>query len=391
MKITNINTKIVGLGFRNCIIAEIHTDARLVGIGETVLKRRTKTVAQNIEELGRYLVGQDPLRIEDHHEKMYRDSFWVGGPLHASAISAVDSALWDLKGKHYGAPVYQLLGGATRERVPVYCHCAAGSKPQDFAENLLECKQRGYLGAKTTLPLFYGAEEKSTGYSGARGSIPATFREAEWLPTATFDRIGEFFAAGREAVGDDFEIAVDCHGRFNPADALQLCEVLAPFKLMFIEEPTPPEDPSALREVSSRCTTRIAAGERLSSIYDVRPFLETRALSILQVDLANCGGITAGKKIAALAEAHYVSLAPHNPNGPVATAAAAHLLASIPNCFMLETIGSWQDLQLHEQMARPILRPVDGFLPLPQAPGLGLDVIADCEIKMPYQPFEGWR
>ena len=393
MRITKLATKLIGLGFRNCIVVEIHTDEGLVGFGETVLKRRSKTVEQNIHELGRYLVGQDPMRIEDHHEKMYRDSFWVGGPLHGSAISAVDVALWDLKGKTLGVPIYQLLGGPARDQIPVYCHCPAGSSPTEFAANLTLCKERGYFAAKTTLPLFYGGGKpaENQGYSGLRGNIPASWRETEWLPTGTFARVAEFFAAGREAVGPAFELAVDCHGRLNPADAVQLCEALAPYKLMFIEEPTPPEDPGALREVTARSVTRIASGERLASVYEVRPFLESRSLAILQVDLANCGGITAGKKIAALAESHYVSMCPHNPNGPLATAAAVQLLAAIPNCFMLEMIGSPEDLALHSQMAAAALIPSAGYLPLPCGPGLGVEPVAGCEESFPYQPFEGWR
>ena len=394
MQITQLKTNLIGLGFRNCILVEIHTDEGLVGFGETVLKRRSKTVEQNLHELGRYLVGKDPQRIEDHHEKMYRDSFWVGGPLHASAISAVDVALWDLKGKMLGVPIYSLLGGPTRDQIPVYCHCPAGDSPQQFATNLQRCQRWGYFAAKTTLPLFYGGpsvEKANQGYSGHRGTVESSWRETEWLPTASFARIAEFFAAGREAVGPDFELAVDCHGRLSPADAIQLCEALAPYRLMFIEEPTPPEDPLALREVALRSSTRIAAGERQSSIYEVQPFLDARSLAILQVDFANCGGITAGKKIATLAESRYIGLCPHNPNGPLATSAAVQVLAAIPNCFMLEMIGSPEDLELHSQMAPAALRPTNGALPLPTAAGLGVEPTPDCERQFPYQPFEGWR
>jgi len=393
MNITKIATRMVGLGFRNCIVVEIHTDTGLVGFGETVLKRRSKTVEQNILELGRYLVGKDPRRIEDHHEKMYRDSFWVGGPLHGSAISAVDVALWDLKGKSLGAPIYELLGGPARDRIPAYCHCSAGGSPQEFADNLLRCKEWGYFAAKTTLPLFYGgsAQPSHAGYSGSRGHIPASWRETEWLPTETFARVADYFRAARDAVGSEFEIAVDCHGRLGPADAIQLAEALASFNLMFIEEPTPPEDHTALREVAARTTTRIASGERLASVYEVRPFLESRALAILQVDLANCGGITGGKKIAAVAESHYVSMCPHNPKGPLATAAAVQLLAAIPNCFLLETMGSPADLELQRRMAPAALQPVDGYFPLPTGPGLGVEPSSDCQDEFPYQAFEGWR
>ena len=394
MKITHLQTRLIGLGFRNSIIVEIHTDEGLTGIGETVMKRRSRTIEQNVRELSRYLVGQDPLRIEDHHEKMYRDSFWVGGPMHASAISAVDAALWDILGKSLSAPVWRLLGGPARDQIPVYCHCPAGQTPEQFAANLKRCQGWGYKTAKTTLPLFYGQpppQAPGQGYSGYPGDIHRSLRETEWFNTSTFDRIGEFFAAGREAVGPQFEIAVDCHGRLSPANAIRLCETLEPYRLLFLEEPVPPEDPSALREVSARSTIPIAAGERWATVYGVRPFLEARSVAILQPDVVNCGGITAGKKIAAMAEAHYVPICLHNPNGPVATAMSVHLLASIPNAFMLEMIGSPEDLELHGKMVTEPLCPWDGMIALPTAPGLGMTLQPDVEAQLPYQPFEGWR
>lgn len=393
MKIVEVKVRLVGLGYRNCIVVELHTDEGIVGLGETVLKRRSKTIAQNLVELSRYLVGADPMRIEDHQEKMYRDSFWVGGPMHATAISAVDAALWDIQGKALGVPVWRLLGGPTRDVIPVYCHCSAGETPEEFAANLQTCREWGYFAAKTTLPLFYGQPKHSsqTGYSGHRGRIPASLRETEYLASSTLDRIAEFFAAARQAVGPDFEIAVDCHGRLSPAIAVRLCDKLEPYNLLFIEEPVPPEIPQALREVSSRSRAPIAAGERWATIYGVRPFLEHNAVAILQPDVANCGGITAAKKIAAMAEAHYVSICPHNPNGPIATAMAVHVLASIPNCFMLETIGSPQDLQLQRQMVAEPLVPQNGYIALPTAPGLGMELLPDAESTLPYQPFEGWR
>ncbi|NUQ63005.1 MAG: mandelate racemase/muconate lactonizing enzyme family protein [Pirellulales bacterium] len=394
MKITHLTTSLIGLGFRNTIVVQVHTDEGLVGIGETVLKRRSKTVAQNIEELGRYLVGKDPLRIEDHHEKMYRDSFWVGGPLHATAISTVDAALWDLLGKSLGVPVWRLLGGPTREEIPVYCHCPAGESPQEFAAHLKRCRSWGHRAAKTTLPVFYGQAAgpgKAAGYSGSQGRLGPSLKETEWFSTATFARIAEFFAAGREAVGPEFEIAVDCHGRLSPSAAIRLCQALEPYHLLFIEEPVPPEDPQALREVTARSTTPIASGERLATMYAVRPFLETRSLSILQPDVANCGGITAAKKIAAMAESYYVPICPHNPNGPIATAMAVHLLAAIPNAYMLETIGSPEDLDLHAKMVADPLRPQDGVVRIPTAPGLGMDLLPDAAERMPYQPFSATR
>ena len=394
MKITNLKTRLIGLGIRNCIIVEVHTDDGLMGIGETVLKRRSKTVQQNIEEIGRYLIGLNPFRIEDHNEKMYRDSFWVGGPLHATAISAVDAALWDLLGKALAVPVWQLLGGPTREQIPVYCHCPAGSSPEEFAANLKRCRAWGYTAAKTTLPIFYGdsaGASSAIGYSGVPGRIHRSLRETEWFNTSILDSIANFFAAGREAIGPNFEIAVDCHGRLNPANAIRLCAALEPYRLLFIEEPIPPESPAALREVCARSTTPIAAGERWATLYGVRPFLDAQSVAILQPDVANCGGITAAKKIAALAESYYVPICPHNPNGPIATAMAVHLLAAIPNALMLETIGSPEDLDLHGRMVTEPLRPQAGMFSLPTAPGLGMELCPDLEAVLPYQPFEGWR
>jgi galactonate dehydratase len=394
MRITRVVTRLVGLGFRNCIVVEIHTDEGLVGLGETVMKRRTRTIETNLQELSHYLIGCDPLRIEDHNEKMYRDSFWVGGTLHATAISAIDAALWDLQGKALGVPVWRLLGGPTRDSIPVYCHCPAGNSPEAFAANLRQCRSWGYRAAKTTLPVFYGhatEADSDTGYSGHCGQMVSTLRETEWFATAAFARIAEFFAAAREAVGPDFEIAVDCHGRLNPATAIRLCSALEPYHLLFIEEPIPPEDPQALREVTAHSNIPIAAGERCATIYGVRPFLESRSLAILQPDVANCGGITAAKKIAALAEAYYVPICPHNPNGPLATAMAVHLLAAIPNGYMLEMIGSPDDLELHAKMVVSPLRPENGVIPLPTSPGLGMELLPNVEEALPFRPQNGGR
>ena len=160
---------------------------------------------------------------------------------------------------------------------------------------------------------------------------------------------------------------------------------------MFIEEPVPPEDPRTLREVTARSTTPVAAGERLATIYGVRPFLEARSVRILQPDVANCGGITAAKKIAALAESYSVPICPHNPNGPIATAMAVHLLAAIPNAHVLEMIGSPEDLKLHAKMVTAPLRPQDGAIGLPTGPGLGMELQPDAEQTLPYQPFSGGR
>jgi galactonate dehydratase len=392
MKITDLRTRILHLGFRNCVLVTVETDAGITGISETVMKRRTLTIEQSILQLRRYLIGKDPTEIEDHWEKMYRDSFWVGGAMHATAISAVDCALWDVLAKSVGLPVYKLLGGPTRRRVPVYCHCPGGATPEAFAANLKACQARGYHSAKTTLPVFYGVKnETETGYSGTNGHIDRSWKETEYLNPSVFPRIREFFEAGREAVGPDFGIAVDCHGRLNMKAAIRLCRELEDINLMFIEEPVPPENHHVLAEVNRSTTVPIAAGERWATIHGVRPFLEAQAVDILQCDIVNCGGITGLKKIAAMAEAHYISMAPHNPNGPVATLINLQFAACVPNYYQLETIGSEADWQLWHELLDSNIGLDDGTLAVPCAPGFGVKLKEESLDRFPYVAQDGWR
>jgi len=399
MKVTDIKTQIVNLNFRNAVIVTVETDEGITGIAETVMKRKTKTVEQSILDLKRYLVGKDPTEIENHWERMYRDSFWVGGPLHSTAISAVDCALWDILGKSCGMPVYKLLGGPTRTKVPTYCHCSAGDSPESFAENVKMCKSRGYRALKTTLPLFYGEGNRGanshavngSGYSGTQGTVDSHWKETEYLDPSIFGRIREFFVAAREAGGPDMGIAVDCHGRLNPKAAMKLCHVLEDLNMLFVEEPIPPENVEELSLVQKETTVPIAAGERWATIYGVRPFLERHAVDYLQCDLVNCGGITGLRKIAAMAESHYIGMAPHNPNGPLATIMNLHYAAAIPNFFILETIGSEAEDKLAEQLLDSPMKFSDGFLELPTGAGFGVNIVQGALDARPYTPCNGYR
>jgi galactonate dehydratase len=399
MKVTDIKTQIVNLNFRNAVIVKVETDEGITGLAETVMKRKTQTIERSILDLKRYLVGKDPTEIENHWERMYRDSFWVGGPLHSTAISAIDCALWDILGKFAGLPVYKLLGGPTRTRVPAYCHCSAGNSPEAFARNVKACKARGYRALKTTLPLFYGEGNRGSdrhavngsGYSGTQGIVDSHWKETEYLDPSIFDRIREFFIAAREAAGPEFGIAVDCHGRLNPKAAMRLCQVLEGLNLMFVEEPVPPESAEELSLVQRETTIPIAAGERWATIYGVRAFLEKHAVDYLQCDLVNCGGITGLKKIAALAEAHYIGMAPHNPNGPLATVMNLHYAAVIPNFFILETIGSDADEKLTSEMLTTPWRLNAGALELPTGPGFGVDLVQEVLDARPYVQYAGHR
>ncbi|HWC00064.1 MAG TPA: mandelate racemase/muconate lactonizing enzyme family protein [Bryobacteraceae bacterium] len=392
MKITDIRTDIVHIDFRNSILVRIETDEGITGLSETVMKRKTFTIQQSILQLRSYLIGKDPTEIEDHWEKMYRDSFWVGGPMHATAISAVDCALWDILGKQLGVPVHKLVGGPTRRLVPVYCHCPGGATPEEFARNVQACVARGYRALKTTLPVFYGGKGGgSVNYSGTRGSIDRSWKETEYLNPAVFGRIREFFTAAREAGGPDLGIAVDCHGRLNLKDAVRLCRALEDLHLMFVEEPVPPENADVLLRVAQETSIPIAAGERWATIHGVREFVERQAVDILQCDIVNCGGITGMRKIAALAEAHSIGMAPHNPNGPVATLINLQFAASIPNFYQLETIGSETDLRIWADLLGEAPRLEDGCLRVPCAPGYGAELREEALARYPYQPHEGWR
>jgi galactonate dehydratase len=395
VRIDRVRVDIVSMGRANAVYVRIDTDSGLTGTGETVLKRRDHSVAANLREIGEWLIGKDPLAIEDIAEKLYRDTFWVGGPLHSSGRSAVDIALWDIKGQHFGAPVYQLLGGPSRSEILTYAHVACGASPDEFVANLRPLVDRGYRAAKTGLPQFYGHKADPTvtrsGYFGTPGSLGPSLKETEFLPTATFDRIAEWFAAARDAYGFELELMVDCHGRLNLANSVRLCDALAPFRLLFIEEPLPPESADEYGRLSARSVTPIAAGERLVTIYDVRPYLEASALGVLQCDVVNCGGFTGARKIAALAEAYYVPFAPHYPYGPIATLAAAHFLASIPNALILETVGSEADLAMFGEIVDRPPRIERGVLTLDDRPGIGASLLPDVTERRPAGSFTATR
>ncbi|MBF6604987.1 MAG: mandelate racemase/muconate lactonizing enzyme family protein [Chloroflexi bacterium] len=385
----------MSMGRANAVYVRIDTDRGLTGTGETVLKRRDGSVRANLIEIGEYLVGKDALATEDHFEKLYRDTFWVGGPLHAAGRSAVDIALWDLKGQYYNAPIYQMLGGPTRDSILTYAHVACGSTPDEFAAGLRRLADRGYRGAKTGLPLFYGEKSDPTitesGYFGTPGSLDPSLKETEYLPTSVIEKIAGWFAAAREEVGWEFELMLDCHGRLNLPNAVRLVEALVPYRLLFLEEPLPPESATEYARLSARSSIPIAAGERLVSLWDVRPFLEAGSLGVLQCDVVNCGGLTGAKKIAALAESYFVPYAPHNPNGPIATLASSHLMAAIPNALVLETVGSEADLAMFAELVDYPPEIDRGVLRLTERPGLGASLLDDAPVRRPPGRFTATR
>lgn len=373
MKIEKVETFLVEAGARNWLFTKIFTDVGITGISETTIKRKERTLKSSVEELTRFLLGKDPTCIEDHVEKMYRDAFWVGGAMLSSAISAVEAAMWDILGKSVGLPVYKLLGGPTREKIRVYCWIGAGKDAplSAWKEAGLAAKELGYTAVKIGalgMTSRYGSEKETEGLS------PVVIKEVA-------SRLG----AVREAVGWDFDIAIDLGGRLNAANAIRLISALEDLDLMFVEEPLPPENVDALARVAQAVQTPLATGERLHTRYAYRALLEKQAVAVLQPDVCNVGGIMEAKKVAALAEAWYVPIAPHNPNGPIATAMTAHVAASIPNFLIMETVGGMGvEKQRHEEIVLETLKVKDGYLELPVRPGLGVELNDESMARHPF-------
>ena len=373
MKITAIKTLTVNAEMRNWVFVKIETDqAGLYGWGEASLEWKTRSVVGAVEDFAPMLIGEDPARIEHLYQMMYRQSFWRLGVIGMSAISGIEQALWDIRGKALGLPVYQLLGGRVRDKVRMYTHLGGGdmravyesqasNDPKIFVDRALEVVERGYTAIKVliTLP------------TESLNSI-SIYQYAETM-----------MAALREAVGPDIDIMVDCHGRHFPANAIEFCRILAPYKPFFIEEPVPPENVVALADVRRASPVPIATGERLVTRFGFRPIFEQQACHIIQPDLCHCGGLWEAKKIAAMAETYYMGVAPHNPLGPVANAAALHFALSTPNFLIQEDMLA--DVPWRWEVVQHSLKTEEGYWLPTEAPGLGIEVNEEAAKKHPFR------
>ena len=338
------------------LFLRLETDDGLVGWGEPVVEGRARTVRTAVEELlDNYLVGEDPARIEDHWQAMYRGGFYRGGPVLMSAIAGIDQALWDIKGKRFGAPVYELMGGAARERIRVY-QWIGGDRPSDVAEQAREQVESGFTALKMN-----ATEEIE------RIDDPATVQ-------AAVSRLGEV----REAVGDDIGIGVDFHGRVTKPMTKRLVKELEPYEPMFVEEPVLPEHNDVLPEIAQHTSTPIATGERMYSRWDFKQVFEDGTVDVIQPDLSHAGGITEVKKIASMAEAYDVAMAPHCPLGPLALASCLQVDATAANAFIQE-----QSLDIHYNESSDVLDYLadpsvfdydDGYVDIPEDPGLGVEI-----------------
>lgn len=337
------------------LFLKVSTDSGLSGWGEPTLEGHVETLITAVQEISTYLIGQDPTRIEDIWQLLYRGRFYRGGPVLMSAIAGVDQALWDIKGKHYGLPIYEFLGGAVRNEIPVYSW-VGGDTPSQAAQ---EAQQRAAVGFKAI----------KMNATAATHYIDSFDKVDEVLA-----RVGEM----RSVTGNAFGIAIDFHGRVHKAMAKILARELEQFHPLFIEEPVLPENEEALREIAQHTVIPIATGERLYSRWDFKRLLQNGYIDIIQPDLSHAGGISEVKKIAGMAEAYDIAIAPHCPLGPIALAACLHIDACTHNFLIQE-----QSLNIHYNTHRDLLDYLlnpsifafeHGSVKVPSGPGLGIEM-----------------
>ncbi len=375
MKITKIETHVCHARMRNWIFVKVVTDQDgLFGWGEATLEWHTRGVVGAIEDLSQLLIGEDPTRPEHLWQMMFRQHFWHGsGIIRATAIAGIDIALWDILGKVAGLPCSKLFGGPVRDFVRTYCHLGGG-RMEDFYETAVdEAKRFGDLARQAVADGF------------------TAFKSMAVPPTQPIEGLKPIRAAEaavkamREAVGESIDIMVDCHARPSPAMGLKFAHALEPYGLYFLEEPCWPESVDGLAAINAAVSTPIATGERVTNLASFRDLFNARACEICQLDLTHCGGFTEARRIAALAEAHRIALAPHNPQGPVSTAASLEFGFSQPSYIICETVHAdvpWRQDVVQEgftvEKAGRIVRPN-------MKPGLGI-TINEAEVKK--HPFQ---
>ena len=364
MKITDIKVYIMDAYRTNWTFIKVETDEGLYGWGEASLGTQEMALKGCVEDLKRLIIGRDPLQIEKMRFEVYRDIYWKGGPVLMSAISGVEMAMWDIVGKFFNTPVYNLFGGKMRDRVKMYANgWFSGSKtPENFA-----------LKAKETVAL------------GVKALKWDPFGKAHM--TLTKEEMNEAVAivgAVREAVGSEIELLIECHGRFNPYTAIEISRELAPFKPMFLEEPCPPDNVEAIAKVKHKSMVPIAAGERVYSIYGFDDLFTKDAVDIVQPDMFHTGGMMECKKIAGMAESKHIPISFHNPSGPISNAAILQLAAATPNFLIHEIMindGSFRKSITNEEVIFE-----DGYIRINDKSGLGIDVNVEAVEARPYHP-----
>ncbi len=344
MKITKL--KVTPLRQR-ALLLRMYTDEGIVGYGEPMNYEHGRVVAQAIEDMGEYLIGKDPCQIEDHWQAIFRSSYSRQMPILLSALSGLEQAMWDIMGKWLNVPIWQLLGGACRQRIRVY-GSAGGRTPEECAKNARARVDQGFTAIKTT-PF-----SKAVRYIDTPDVV---------------DEIVAKVGAMRDAVGKGVDLAVDFHRVLSPAMSIVVLKELEPFRLLFVEEPCHPENVDALVTIARSTSTPIATGERNTTRWGFREIIEKKAAAVLQPDIRHAGGISEMRKIASLAEIHYIALAPHSASGPVGVAASIQAMAATPNFLIQEFGGGAGDGLFKEPLSFR-----DGYIDLPMGPGLGIEL-----------------
>lgn len=363
MKVTQIKTFICHAYRTNWVFVKVITDSGLYGVGEATLEYREPTVVQAIKELERYLVGKDPHNIEAFWHDTYRDAYWRGGVVLMSALAGVEMALWDIKGKDLGVPVYQLLGGKMRDSVKCYANAwfAGAKKPEEFAQKAKIAVKNGFSGLKWDP---FGKEYLNIDPKHLNDAL-------------------DCIAAVKDAVGDQVHLIIEGHGRFNVPTAVRIGNALEKFGILWFEEPIPPDDKKGIAWVRSKIATPVSGGERLYSRFEYADYLRMECADFWQPDVSHAGGIMEVRKIAAMAESHYIPVCPHNPSGPVANAATLQLAACIPNFYLLETMAN--DIPWRADVSTEKVKFENSEMFIPDLPGLGIDINEEEIAKHPYE------
>jgi galactonate dehydratase len=378
MRITGIETKVCNARMRNWIFVKVLTDQPgLWGWGEATLEWHTRAVVGALEDIAQLVVGEDPTRIEHLWQMMYRQHFWHGnGIVRGTAIAGIDLALWDILGKVHGVPCHRLWGGAVRDQVRTYCHLGGGRMEDFYDTDPADAKRFGDLAAAAV----------AEGYTAFKSmAVPETMPIEGLKPIRYAEAC---VRAMRDAVGPDIDIMVDCHARPSPRMGLRFAKALEPYGLYFFEEACWPENLSDMAEIQRAVSTPIATGERLIGLDTFRDALALKACSVLQADITHCGGLTQARRIAALCEAHRVALAPHNPQGPVSTAASIEFGFATPSYIICESVH--KDVPWRSEVVREgfTIEPKGRIVRPSSRPGLGIEIDEAAVAKHPFKQEE---
>lgn len=387
MKITNVKVLVTCPG-RNYVLVKIETDEGLYGWGDATLNGRELSVASALQDhIAPLLIGRDPDQIEDTWQMLFRGTYWRGGPVLMTALAGIDLALWDIKGKRAGLPVYSLLGGKTRVGALAYSHCS-GDSYQEVEDCIRARIEQGFkvVRAQVAIPGTYG----TYGTAVKRGEAAGSTREAapfveKWEPSLYLRVIPPLFEHLRSALGDEVELLHDVHERLNPVQAAQLARALEPYRLFFLEDPLRPEHKESFRLIRQHTTIPIAMGELFHTRWDALPLITEQLIDFIRCDIGHIGGLTEARKIAAIAETYNVQTAWHGPGdiAPMTHAANVHLDIAIPN-FGVQEMTFFPEVTQEVITGGPYFE--DGYMKVTDAPGLGTDVNEALAAKYEYKP-----